>query len=157
MFAGSVRDNIRFFRPHVTDEDIARAAVAAHVAADIERLPQGFDTVLGPRGAGLSGGQKQRVAIARALAGRPRLLILDEPTSALDVTAEHLLQATIANLKGRVTMVIVAHRLTTLSVCDRVLALKGGRVVHIGTLEEAKTTLDFGAVLSEADTKDGVR
>ena len=102
---------------------------------DIMRLPNGFDTELGPRGGGLSGGQKQRVAIARALAGRPQLLVMDEPTSALDVESELKLNATIAGLKGNTTLVIVAHRMKTVESCDRLLVLEHGRVAQLDTRE----------------------
>ncbi len=137
LFEGTVRENIRFHRPHISDERVEQATSDAHVHDEILRLPEGYETILGPRGAGLSGGQTQRIAIARALAGDPKLLVLDEPTSALDVRSEHLFKETIEELKGRVTMVIVAHRLTTLSCCDRVIAMADGRIRAIGTLEEA--------------------
>ena len=87
-----------------------------------------FDTPLGPSGSGLSGGQKQRVALARALVGRPRLLVLDVPTSALDAESERRIQETIDELRDRVTLVIVAHRTSTLDVCNRVVSLRGGRI-----------------------------
>jgi ATP-binding cassette, subfamily B, bacterial len=128
LIEASIADNIAFRRPHVARADVERAAEAAHIASEIRELPDGFDTSLGPRGAGLSGGQKQRVAFARALAGRPRLLILDEPTSALDAESERRIRNTITELKGRVTLVIVAHRLSTLDVCDRVISLEAGRI-----------------------------
>jgi ATP-binding cassette, subfamily B, bacterial len=128
LIEASIADNIAFRRPHVARADVERAAEAAHIASEIRELPDGFDTSLGPRGAGLSGGQKQRVAFARALAGRPRLLILDEPTSALDGESERRIRNTITELKGRVTLVIVAHRLSTLDVCDRVISLEAGRI-----------------------------
>ena len=124
----SVADNIAFLRPGIDRADVEAAADAAHVGAEIRALPDGFDTVLGPRGSGLSGGQKQRIAFARALAGLPRLLVLDEPTSALDGESERRIQETIDELKGRVTMVIVAHRRSTLDVCDRVISMRGGRI-----------------------------
>jgi ATP-binding cassette, subfamily B, bacterial len=143
LFRASVADNIAFLRSDVTGSQIEEAAASAHVVDDIRQLPDGFDTVLGPRGAGLSGGQKQRVAIARALVGKPQLLVLDEPTSALDVRSERLLQRTIEELKGDVTLVIVAHRLTTLTCCDRVAVLEGGRVTIVGTLDEALAHVDF--------------
>jgi ABC-type multidrug transport system fused ATPase/permease subunit len=144
LFQGSVADNIAFLRPGIAREQVEHAAALAHVLDDIRALPSGFDTELGPRGVGLSGGQKQRIAIARALVGEPQLLVLDEPTSALDVRSEQLLQQTIQNLKGRVTLVIVAHRLTTLACCDRVIAMANGRIQTIGTLEEALARVSFG-------------
>ncbi len=128
LIEASISDNIAFLRPSVTRDRAERAAEAAHVAADVRELPNGFDTLLGPRGTGLSGGQKQRVAFARALAGDPQLLILDEPTSALDGESERRIRDTITELKGHVTLVIVAHRLSTLDVCDRVISIETGRV-----------------------------
>ncbi len=128
LMEASVADNIAFMRPGLTRADVEQAADDAHVGDEIRDLPNGFDTVLGPHGSGLSGGQKQRVAFARALVGRPRLLILDEPTSALDGESERRIQETIIELKDRVTLVIVAHRLSTLDVCDRAISMKAGRV-----------------------------
>lgn len=143
LFQATVADNIAFLRPYVSRQQVELAAELAHVAEDIDALPAGYDTELGPRGAGLSGGQKQRIAIARALLGTPQLLVLDEPTSALDVRSEKLLQETIHGLKGRVTLVIVAHRLTTLTCCDRVVGIAHGRIQVIGTLEEALSKIAF--------------
>lgn len=143
LFQGTVAENIRFLRDDIDDERIRDAAAKAHVLDDIERLPEGFDTELGPRGGGLSGGQKQRIAIARALAGDASLLVLDEPTSALDVHSEQLLQRTIEGLKGDVTLVIIAHRVTTLACCDRVIGMSEGRIKTIGTLEEAMAGVDL--------------
>ncbi len=128
LMEASIADNIAFLRPGVTRDDIEQAADAAHVGTDIRQLPDGFDTLLGPSGAGLSGGQKQRVAIARALVGRPQLLVLDEPTSALDADSERGIQETIVDLSGQVTLVIVAHRLSTLDACNRVIRVSAGRV-----------------------------
>jgi ATP-binding cassette subfamily B protein len=128
LIEASIADNIAFLRPGLTRADVERAAEAAHIAGEIRELPNGFDTMLGPRGTGLSGGQKQRVAFARALAGGPGFLVLDEPTSALDGESERRVRDTITELKGRVTLVIVAHRLSTLDVCDRVISIAAGRV-----------------------------
>jgi ABC-type multidrug transport system fused ATPase/permease subunit len=136
LMEASVADNITFLRGGFHHTDVVKAAEAAHVADEIRALRGGFDAQLGPRGGGLSGGQKQRVAIARAIVGRPQLLVLDEPTSALDVQSERLLQQTIANLKGSTTIVIVAHRLSTLQYCDRLLVLRNGRVEKIGTPDD---------------------
>lgn len=133
LMESSIADNIRFLRPGISDERVREAARAAHVEAEILAQPQGFDTMLGPRGTGLSGGQKQRLAIARALAGDPQLIVLDEPTSALDVHSEAKLQDTIRGLKGSVTLVIVAHRTTTLASCDRLVVLRDGQVDRLGS------------------------
>lgn len=143
LFEGTIADNIAFFRCGISRQRLEQAARAANILEDIRQLPDGFDTELGPRGAGLSGGQRQRIAIARALVGDPQLIVLDEPTSALDVRSEQLLQHTIAELKGRVTLVIVAHRLTTLACCDRVVAMENGQVKVIGSLDEALAQVSF--------------
>jgi len=135
LLEASIADNIDFSRG-VGREAVERAAHLAHVYDDISALPNGFDTVLGPRGSGLSGGQKQRVAIARALAGQPKLLVLDEPSSALDQRSEALLAETLAELKGSTTLVIVAHRLTTIRDCDRFVVFEGGRITQVGTPDE---------------------
>jgi ATP-binding cassette subfamily B protein len=142
LLSATVADNISFFReiPRSKVEAVARAA---NVFDDIQRLPEGFDTVLGPRGTGLSGGQKQRVAIARALAGDPHLLVMDEPSSALDARSEQILHELIATLKRSVTMVIVAHRLKTVEACDRLVVLEGGRVTQLGSPEDLMSSEGF--------------
>jgi len=138
LFAGTVAENIAFHRPDLSRDQIVDAARRAHIAEDIDALPGGFDAPLGARGSGLSGGQRQRLAIARALVGEPDLLVLDEPTSALDVHSERLLQRTIEELAGRVTMVIVAHRLTTIAACERLLVLEQGEIVAHGPYAEVQ-------------------
>jgi ABC-type multidrug transport system fused ATPase/permease subunit len=132
VIRASVADNIRFFRS-LPDERIREAARRAHLDEVLDALPDGPDTVIEPGGSGLSGGQRQRVAIARALAGHPRLLVLDEPTSALDPVSEVAIQDTLRELHGTTTVVVVAHRLSTLSSCDRLLVLAGGRVEAFDT------------------------
>jgi len=136
LMEASVADNIRFLRDGISRTRVEEAARAAHVFHDLKALPDSFDTLLGPRGRGLSGGQKQRVVIARALAGSPELLVLDEPTSALDIHSERLLQETIAELKGSITIVIVTHRLATLKYCDRLLVISDGAIEMVGTPSE---------------------
>jgi ABC-type multidrug transport system fused ATPase/permease subunit len=135
LIEATVAENIAFLRTGVSRREVERAAAAAHVDGEVRALPAGFDTVLGSGGAGLSVGQKQRVAIARALAGHPRLLVLDEPTSTLDAESERLLQETIDRLSGLVTLVIIAHRLTTLRSCSRVVVLRDGSVEAVGAPE----------------------
>lgn len=130
LLTGSVADNIRFFRDGFGQADVEAAARAAHIDAEIERLPQGYETIVGPGAAGLSGGQRQRLVLARALLARPQLLILDEPSSALDKVSEKLVGQTLKELKGTTTLVIVAHRAATLAVCDRIFRIADGRLVE---------------------------
>lgn len=168
LVEGSVRDNIRFYRDWITDDAIVDAAEAAHVRHEIERLPNGFDTQLGPHGTGVSVGQKQRIAIARALAGQPSMLVLDEPTSALDPRSERMLRATLDDLHGSVAMVMVTHRMSTVDICDRLVVVDAGKIVAAGpvdqimadeslhdltraTLIDSKTSTDNGEVLEVVD------
>lgn len=150
LFSGTVRENVRFHRPWITDEDIERAVELAHVADDIERFPDGWDTHVGERGGGsVSGGQRQRLCLARALAGRPDVLVLDEPTSALDMRSEALIRETLEALKGDVTLVIVAHRMSTLTVCDRLVVLDRGRIAASGAAADMVRDDRFLAEASE--------
>jgi ABC-type multidrug transport system fused ATPase/permease subunit len=136
LLTGSIVENIRFFRDDITEEQVEAAARAAHLHADILALPDGYATQIGPGQRDISGGQKQRLGLARGLAGRPSVLILDEPTSALDMRSEELIQQSLTELKGSVTLFVIAHRMSTLSICDRIVVLEGGRVVGAGTHEE---------------------
>jgi ATP-binding cassette, subfamily B, bacterial len=132
LFNESVRANIAYGRPNATQEQIEEAARAAHAHEFIMRLPQGYDTVVGERGSRLSVGERQRIAIARSLLKDPPILVLDEPTSALDAESEALVQEALGRLmKGRTTFAI-AHRLSTVVDADRILVLKGGRIVEEG-------------------------
>jgi ATP-binding cassette, subfamily B, bacterial len=128
LITGSVADNIAFFREQISAALMSEGARQAHVLDEITSLPHGFATNVGERGVQLSGGQRQRIAIARALAGEPELLILDEPTSALDLKAESVIRDTIANLKGQITVVIIAHRISTLEACDRIMVIEKGQM-----------------------------
>lgn len=143
LITGTVAENIRFYRDDIDDEAVREAARAANVLADIEALPQGFDTHLGERGSQLSGGQRQRISIARALARSPRLLILDEPTSALDPGSEALIRETVGSLRGRVTVVIIAHRMSTLDICDRLMVIEGGHLMAFDVPERLRLQSDF--------------
>jgi ATP-binding cassette subfamily B protein len=134
LVSGTVADNISFFRDGIDDARIERAARQAHILDEVAAMPRGFASQVGPRGGDLSGGQRQRLSIARALAGDPQLLVMDEPTSALDARSESLIRRTIAELKGRVTVIIIAHRLSTLEVCDRIMVLCDGQVRAMDTV-----------------------
>lgn len=132
----SVAENIAYGRPGASREAIIAAAVAADADGFIRRLPQGYDTVLGEKGATLSGGEKQRIAIARAFVKDAPVLILDEPTSALDVGTEARLQAALERLMAGRTTFIIAHRLSTVRIADCIVVLEGGRVAELGTHQE---------------------
>lgn len=136
LFSGSIRQNITYGVPHISDDRLRQVLEAADLTELVERLPQGLDTRLGERGDTLSGGQKQRISIARAMIRQPRIIILDEATSALDSIAEVHVQKALANLtRGRTTFV-VAHRLATIRDADTILVLKHGRCVESGCYAE---------------------
>ena len=133
VFASSVADNIRFGNPDASDDQVRRAAQAAHAAEFIDRLPDGYDTQLGERGITLSGGQRQRIAIARAILRDAPLLLLDEATSSLDAESETLVQKALTQLMQQRTSIVIAHRLATVLSCDRILVIDQGRIVEEGT------------------------
>ena len=139
VFASSVADNIRFGHPNASDEDVQRAAEAAHAAEFIARLPQGYGTILGERGITLSGGQRQRIAIARAILRDAPLLLLDEATSSLDAESETLVQKALTQLMRQRTSIVIAHRLATVLSCDRILVIEKGRIVEEGTHTQLST------------------
>ncbi|MEV6068632.1 ABC transporter ATP-binding protein [Nocardia sp. NPDC052001] len=136
MFHRTLRENIRFARPEATDEEILRAAKAAHVTEFADALPQGMETLLGERGVKLSGGQRQRVALARAILRDAPILLLDEATSALDSESEKLVQQALWELMEGRTALVVAHRLSTVAGMDRLVVLDHGRIVESGTHEQ---------------------
>ncbi|MEJ0018147.1 MAG: peptidase domain-containing ABC transporter [Acetobacteraceae bacterium] len=131
LFRGSIRDNILAGRPGLTLEDVVRAARLAGAEEFIERMPNGYETYIEEGSPNLSGGQKQRLAIARALICDPRILILDEATSALDPESEALVNANLLRIARGRTMVIVSHRLSSLTECDQILVLEKGKVMDI--------------------------
>ncbi|MHB9131292.1 MAG: ABC transporter ATP-binding protein [Armatimonadota bacterium] len=136
LFHGTIYTNILYGKLDATEEEVIEAARSANALEFIERLPDGFNTVVGERGARLSGGQRQRVAIARALLKNPRILILDEATSALDTESEHLVQQALERLMLDRTTFVIAHRLSTVQHATRILVLESGRIVERGTHQE---------------------
>jgi ATP-binding cassette subfamily B protein len=136
LFSTTVRENIAFGRPDLTDEDVERVARLAQAHEFVERLPQGYETVIGERGITLSGGQRQRIAIARALAVDPRVLILDDATASVDATTEARIRAGLREvMQGRTTL-IIAHRLSTIALADEIVVLDNGRIAARGTHDE---------------------
>lgn len=133
LFHRSIRENIAYGRPDATDEQIREAARLANALEFIDRLPRGFDTMVGERGVKLSGGQRQRVAIARAILTDAPILVLDEATSALDSESEALVQEALENLMRGRTSIVVAHRLSTVATLDRIVVLADGEIVEDGT------------------------
>ncbi|KAG2174651.1 hypothetical protein INT44_006915 [Umbelopsis vinacea] len=138
LFAASIADNIRYGNPDATDEEVRSAARKANAETFIEAFPDGYDTMVGERGASLSGGQKQRVAIARAILKNPKILILDEATSALDTHSEKLVQEALDELMKGKTVLVVAHRLSTIRSADLIVVMgrEIGNVIEKGTHEQ---------------------
>lgn len=136
LFHGTVRQNILFGRPDASEEDLQAAAKAANAQEFIDRLPEGYDTLIGERGVKLSGGQKQRLSIARALLKDAPILILDEATSAVDTETELLIQQALERLMVGRTAIIIAHRLSTIRNADRIVVLEGRRIAESGTHAE---------------------
>src|SRR5690606_32585781 len=140
LFSVSLRDNIAYGRPDASLDDVVAAAKAAQAHDFITRLPDGYDTVVGERGYTLSGGQRQRIAIARTLLVNPRILVLDDATSAIDVTTEEAIHEALETLMTGRTTIVIAHRLPTIALADRVVLLEDGHVVADGTHSELLAT-----------------
>jgi ABC-type multidrug transport system fused ATPase/permease subunit len=136
LFAGTIRDNIAYGKAGATEAEILEAAKLADADEFIQKMPHGYDTLVGERGATLSGGQRQRIGIARAIIRNNPILILDEPTAALDTEAERSVIGALERLmKGR-TVITIAHRLSTIRDANKILVLKGGVVAEQGTHDE---------------------
>ena len=132
LFSGALRSNVLYGNPDATTEQLHNALRLAHAETFVSALPKGLDTFVGEGGVGLSGGQKQRLAIARALLTDPALLLLDEATSALDAESEHAIRRSIDEIKGRCSILVIAHRLSTVRQADRILVLDRGALVAEG-------------------------
>jgi ABC-type multidrug transport system fused ATPase/permease subunit len=136
VFDDTVANNISMWMHEGDQARVEKAAKRAHADEYIRAMPKGYDTRIGERGVRLSGGQRQRLAIARELFKEPELLVLDEATSALDTESERLVQQSIDALKGSATIVVIAHRLSTVRSCDRIFVLSAGEIVEQGSFEE---------------------
>jgi ATP-binding cassette, subfamily B, bacterial len=134
LLHATVAENIRYLRD-IDDSAVERAARLAHIHDEIVSWPNGYDTVVGPRADAVSGGQQQRLCLARALVARPEVLVLDEPTSALDPRSETLIQESLNGLKHELTLFVIAHRMSTLDICDRVMVIMDGRLVAFDTID----------------------
>jgi len=155
IFASTVADNIAFGMPGASPEQIRAAARAAQAEEFIERLDNGFDTMVGERGVMLSGGQRQRIAIARAILKDAPLLLLDEATSALDAESEKLVQKALDGLMGHRTSIVIAHRLATVLKADRILVMDHGRIVEEGTHQSLVRQGGLYAKLARLQFDDG--
>jgi ATP-binding cassette, subfamily B, bacterial len=146
LFQGTVWQNIAYGKPNATRAEIMKAAELANATEFIERMPKGFDTLVGERGVTLSGGQRQRIAIARAVIRNTPILILDEPSSGLDAESEKLVFEALDRLMKGKTAIVIAHRLSTIRAADVIFVIKNGRLVETGTHDQLK---DSGGVYSE--------
>lgn len=133
VLAGTLRENLLFAAPEATEEELRAALARTRLDDLVARLPEGLDTSVGHRGVLLSGGERQRVAIARALLRKPRLLLLDEATSQLDAVNEPRLREVIAEVARETTVLVIAHRLFTVTNADRIVVMEGGRVRAVGS------------------------
>ena len=150
ILSGSVRDNVTFFRNHVTDELVLAALRRAYISSEVAGMADGLDTFVGERGGGLSGGQQQRLAIARAVLENPQLLVLDEPTSALDSESEAAVRTSLRELASKSTVVIVAHRLSTLDICVRIMIVRGYCIEAFDTPHRLREDNEYFASISES-------
>jgi subfamily B ATP-binding cassette protein MsbA len=148
LFSGTIAENLRVAKPGAEDAELVEAATVANAMEFIDRLPDGFETVVGERGVKLSGGQRQRVAIARAILADPKILILDEATSSLDAESEALVQDALDRLMVGRTTIVIAHRLSTVRAADRLIVIDHGRIVEEGTHDDLVAAQGLYAQLS---------
>jgi subfamily B ATP-binding cassette protein HlyB/CyaB len=155
LFNRSVRENIALREPGMPMASIVAAAQLAGAHEFILGLPEGYDTVVGEQGVGLSGGQRQRIALARALVTDPRLLILDEATSSLDGETEAAITDAIQDLKGNVTVILIAHRLSSIRNSDKIIYLENGQITAAGTFDQVRIEVkDFALQAERMGIKD---
>ncbi|MGR3934328.1 ABC transporter ATP-binding protein [Streptomyces sp. BRA346] len=157
LFSDTVRANLAYGLPDADDEQIRAAARAAQADGFISALPDGYDTEVGEQGLTLSGGQRQRMALARAILTDPRLLVLDDATSAVDARVEHEIHGALRGVMAGRTTLLVAHRLSTLALADRIAVLDGGRLVDLGTDEELRGRCElYRRLLTDPDELSGI-
>ena len=135
LFNDTIANNILLVQPEATAENVMEAATRAYAHDFIKRLPRGYDTIVGDRGLNLSGGERQRIALARAILKKPEILILDEATSSLDSESEQLIQNYIRDIRGACTLVVVAHRISTIQDADKIIVVQDGKIVEEGDKE----------------------
>ena len=155
LFSNTVDANIAFARPDCTQEDVFRAAKIAQADRFVEKLPDGYETIVGERGMGLSGGQKQRISIARALVKGSPVLILDDASSALDMATEKRVLAAIKQHCPDNTLFIATHRVSSVMDCDEILFLRDGEVVERGTAQQLIALDGAFAAIWKLQTSDG--
>ncbi|HEX3012548.1 MAG TPA: ATP-binding cassette domain-containing protein, partial [Syntrophomonadaceae bacterium] len=147
----TIRENLLRFNPGAKEQDVWEALEMSAAREFISQLPQGLDTVIGDRGVRLSGGERQRIVLARALIRKPQLLVLDEATSALDMENEFKIQQAIESMRGRLTIIIIAHRLATIHNADKIIVVDAGRIIETGHYKDLASTQDswFRRMLDE--------
>ncbi len=136
LFSDTIEGNIAYGRPDCSFEEIHDAAVMADANHFIQKMPEGYDTIVGERGVGLSGGQKQRISLARALLKKPSILILDDTTSAVDMETESYIQSQLKKLGGQCTVFVIAYRISSIKDADQILVMDNGRIIEKGTHQE---------------------
>ena len=151
FFSTSIRENLLVVQPEATAEQIQHVCEMASIWGFIQQLPEGLDTVIGEGGARLSGGQRQRLAIARSLLNDPDYLVFDEATSALDTVSERMVQEAFARVLPGRTAIFIAHRLSTVKDCDRIIVLEEGRIVQDGTFEQLRNEPGLFQRMVESD------
>ncbi len=144
LFAGSIKSNIVYGAPSTSDADIIKVAEVAGVKEFVDRHPLGFDRAVGERGQALSGGQRQSIGVARALLGEPTMCLLDEPTSGMDNSTESLVKRNLSGALKNSTVILVTHKMSLLTLVDRVIVLDGGRLIADGQKESVIDALKKG-------------